>query len=348
MGLLCITKLLKFVMLLLTLTLEIESASRWYTGENKPYDFGYTIEGNQHRRESKDIHGVINGEYGFITADNVYHVTVYATDENGNFKIISMKNIKLYKQSEQPQPPVTSTTPQPFTVKATDPPTMEPSKKTIGEACASCKFIPKPETETVKPSVLPDEESSTIPPPFKIVSKEDPSSDGQQQKVVNENIDNSISVDVNKQGGQLENKSQNNNNINNFNVPSKADGRQPSFNEKLNSVELSNNKLQSGQFNQLQGGQQQQQNSNGLLYRFDYATDFNGHKEEGDRSGNKDGEYFSIGRDNVKRVVSYKANEFGYMPYIRQEPLGYQFDERNNQLRRYNFEWFYPHSTLYG
>lgn len=40
-------------MLLLTLTLEIESASRWYTGENKPYDFGYTIEGNQHRRESK-------------------------------------------------------------------------------------------------------------------------------------------------------------------------------------------------------------------------------------------------------------------------------------------------------
>lgn len=35
------------------------------------------------------------GEFGFITADGVYHTTVYATDENGNFKIVSMKNIKL-------------------------------------------------------------------------------------------------------------------------------------------------------------------------------------------------------------------------------------------------------------
>lgn len=35
------------------------------------------------------------GEFGFITADGVYHVTVYATDENGNFKIISMKNIRV-------------------------------------------------------------------------------------------------------------------------------------------------------------------------------------------------------------------------------------------------------------
>lgn len=291
-------------------------------------------------------------------------MTVYATDENGNFKIISMKNIKLYNQADQPQFSVTSTTPQPFTVKATDSPTTEQPKIAVGEACASCKSIQKPETETVKPSVVPDEESSTIPPPFKIVSKEDMSSNGQQQKLVNENVDNSISVEVNKQqGGQLEKNNRqiinNNNNFNSFNAPSKVDSRQPTFNEKLNSVELSNNKLQGGQFNQLQGGQfnqfqggqfnqQQKQNSNGPLYRFDYATDFNGHKEEGDQLGNKDGEYFAIGRDNIKRVVSYKANEFGYMPYIRQEQLGHQLDERNNQLRRYNFEWFYPHSTLYG
>lgn len=35
------------------------------------------------------------GEFGFITADNVYHITVYATDENGKFKIVSMKNIRI-------------------------------------------------------------------------------------------------------------------------------------------------------------------------------------------------------------------------------------------------------------
>lgn len=35
------------------------------------------------------------GEFGFLTADDVYHITVYATDEDGNYKVISMKNIKL-------------------------------------------------------------------------------------------------------------------------------------------------------------------------------------------------------------------------------------------------------------
>ncbi|KAM3962951.1 lethal (3) malignant blood neoplasm, partial [Aphomia sociella] len=39
--------------------------------------------------------GLIMGEFGFLTADGVYHVTVYATDENGGFKILSMKNIRV-------------------------------------------------------------------------------------------------------------------------------------------------------------------------------------------------------------------------------------------------------------
>lgn len=35
------------------------------------------------------------GEFGFVTGDGVYHVTVYATDENGDFKILSMKNFYI-------------------------------------------------------------------------------------------------------------------------------------------------------------------------------------------------------------------------------------------------------------
>lgn len=46
-------KLFASFQVLLALTLQAECASIWYTGENKPYDFGYAIEGNQHRRESK-------------------------------------------------------------------------------------------------------------------------------------------------------------------------------------------------------------------------------------------------------------------------------------------------------
>ena len=42
-----------------------------------------------------DKDGIIMGEFGFVTADDVYHVTVYATDKEGRFKILSMKNIHL-------------------------------------------------------------------------------------------------------------------------------------------------------------------------------------------------------------------------------------------------------------
>ena len=44
---------------------------------------------------TSDENGIIMGEFGFITADGIYHVTVYATDENGDFKILKMKNIKV-------------------------------------------------------------------------------------------------------------------------------------------------------------------------------------------------------------------------------------------------------------
>lgn len=39
-----------------------------------------------------DKRGIIMGEFGFVTGDGVYHVTVYATDENGDFRILKMKN----------------------------------------------------------------------------------------------------------------------------------------------------------------------------------------------------------------------------------------------------------------
>ncbi|EFN77546.1 Protein lethal(3)malignant blood neoplasm 1, partial [Harpegnathos saltator] len=43
----------------------------------------------------RDAEGLINGEYGFITADGVYHETGYATDENGDFIITRMRNRKI-------------------------------------------------------------------------------------------------------------------------------------------------------------------------------------------------------------------------------------------------------------
>lgn len=297
------------------------------------------------------------GEFGFITADDVYHVTVYATDENGNFKIVSMKNIKLMK-GPAPQgfarnsPTTTSTTPKPFMVQTTTKTVVGPPA-TRNEACASCKLPPKQETETINPT-LPSDAATEIPTPFKVVSKDDqvttetPTTsqiDTLPQKIVNQAPGNLVARLGNGGGNANNNQLRNfNDNQGSLNYPSSPHGRQPAFNEKLNSPQFFNKNA--GNVATQQHYNKMENLMNGLLYRFNYTTDFQGHHEEGDRLGNKDGEYYSVGRDNIKRIVSYKANEFGFMPYIRQEPLSPQqlqyYDERNNQLRGYNFEWFYP------
>ncbi|GLG94013.1 Uncharacterized protein GBIM_01313 [Gryllus bimaculatus] len=69
--------------------------------EQRPYEFGFNIEGYQHRHEKKDERGIIMGQFGFITADGYYRVTVYATDEDGNFKILAMRSIKVGFQSNR-------------------------------------------------------------------------------------------------------------------------------------------------------------------------------------------------------------------------------------------------------
>jgi hypothetical protein len=320
---------------------------------------------------SLDANGIIMGEFGFITADDVYHVTVYATDENGNFKVISMKNIKLMKG---PPPPVfvnkpkavepqaiapvttTSTTPQPFMVKTTAKPALTTERAKQG--CASCSLGKTPETETI--SVLTTEASTEVPPPFKVVSKEEnPTTDvptttslaeALPQKIINQNPGNSNSrfgnnagTSNNQVGGNNNQPGGNNNQAGGFNNQglTTPNNRQPVLTEKLNSPQFFNkNGGNVAHYNKMENLM------NGLLYRFNYTTDYQGHREEGDRLGNKDGEYFSVGRDNIKRVVSYKANEFGFMPFIKQEPLSPQelqyYDEKNNKLRYSKFEWFYP------
>lgn len=39
-----------------------------------------------------DKQGLIKVEFGFVTGDGVYHETAYATDENGDFKILGMRS----------------------------------------------------------------------------------------------------------------------------------------------------------------------------------------------------------------------------------------------------------------
>lgn len=84
---------------------------------------------------------------------------------------------------------------------------------------------------------------------------------------------------------------------------------------------------------------------NGLLYRFNYTVDFHGHNEQGDRAGNKEGSYNFIGRDGLRRIVDYTANDKGFASKFRIEsvPAEKQINvdtEREAALRGYEFVWY--------
>ncbi|KAL0840412.1 hypothetical protein ABMA28_015669 [Loxostege sticticalis] len=143
---------------IVTCILQAQGADK-YTDEKRPYEFGFTIDGEQHRHEKKDENGLIMGEFGFITADGVYHVTVYATDENGNFKILSMKNIRMKPYPAAPERkgqslpfPPSQNPPQTQGPSPQKPPiaVSGPSQPSPAKSCSSCSI---PTTTTRKPQL---------------------------------------------------------------------------------------------------------------------------------------------------------------------------------------------------
>ncbi|XP_059060152.1 protein lethal(3)malignant blood neoplasm 1-like [Achroia grisella] len=145
---------LYIIIAVLACFLQAQGADK-YTDENRPYEFGFNIEGEQHRHEKKDERGLIMGEFGFITADGVYHVTVYATDENGGFKILSMKNIRV-----KPYPGTESNERQghslQFPASSSGPPQQSSNTPNIPSPVApapvkSCSHCSIPTTTTIRP-----------------------------------------------------------------------------------------------------------------------------------------------------------------------------------------------------
>ncbi|EDV95665.1 GH15656 [Drosophila grimshawi] len=114
----------------------------------RPYKFGFTIEEQQHRQEKRDENGIVMGEFGFITADGIYHVTVYATDENGKFHIVSMKNYPYAGPIAKSQPAAAVAT---TTQRTKAPPASQrPSFNTA--ACSGCFLHQNPPEPPVAPS----------------------------------------------------------------------------------------------------------------------------------------------------------------------------------------------------
>lgn len=88
---------------------------------------------------------------------------------------------------------------------------------------------------------------------------------------------------------------------------------------------------------------------NDMLYKFNYTAGFHGHMEQGDMTGSKNGEYFIVGRDNIKRTVKYTASKHGFVPSIRFGPVEDDVapkpeTEKEFGMRGYEFQW-YLHKT---
>ncbi|XP_058066014.1 protein lethal(3)malignant blood neoplasm 1 [Anopheles bellator] len=380
------------ILLLLTM---VRAASKYYDGPIRPYEFGFNIEGHQHRKESKDKNGIIMGEFGFITADNVYHVTVYATDEDGNFKIVSMKNYKLGPTAPPPSsaPPVTrrvttptqtattSTTPQPFriiTTAKTIVPLTTPKPSNVA-ACSGCK-IPEPPSSTTITTTTPPETSTQYVPPFKIVNKNDlesssgmttttttvaPTVAGAQdtpQKLIDKVASKPTPTGQRAASGSGERPPSDRTSSERQSPkgmqPSSKSGTEFSRDTPSSSIERSNAGTGSVtgsstresedpmKLVEIHTANMIQHILNGLLYRFNYTAGYHGHHEEGDRQGNKEGGYYAIGRDGIRRGVSYKANEFGFQPHIKFEKVSpeetpREETEKQAGLKGFDFKWFY-------
>ncbi|KAH8380792.1 hypothetical protein KR200_011504, partial [Drosophila serrata] len=111
----------------------------------RPYKFGFTIDEQMHRQEKRDERGIVMGEFGFITADGIYHVTVYATDEEGKFRIISMKSYPYNGPIGAKSVPAVTT---PKALPAPAAPAAPPPRYNFNtEACSGC-FLKKTPVKT--------------------------------------------------------------------------------------------------------------------------------------------------------------------------------------------------------
>ncbi|XP_075233592.1 lethal (3) malignant blood neoplasm isoform X2 [Lycorma delicatula] len=262
--------------------------------------------------------GIIKGEFGFVTGDGVYHVTEYATDENGGFRILSMKNfyIGLPNEGMTTAPSVApSTTIKPnmrLSISGIQgcsgcliPTTTAATKTNINEKTKGQNLNNQPQKNNISPvlymmSKLNDIKPNENPKITKLMSI---------QKMGLNDIQKTISTSRNPQMG----------------INTKfTDPEKPNINKEISSSDPS-----------------------GLLYEFNQTQTFQGHHEKGFIDNSKTGDYFVNGRDGIQQIVEYIANESGYQPYIRFQNLSSsdtpdpKTEKIKNMLKGVYFRWFH-------
>ncbi|XP_059216074.1 protein lethal(3)malignant blood neoplasm 1 isoform X1 [Stomoxys calcitrans] len=412
----------------------------------RPYKFGFTIDEQQHRSEKRDERGIVMGEFGFITADGIYHVTVYATDEEGKFRILAMKS---YPYESPPKTMEIIMSPKPAAsniVTTTVKPKQELSRHNFyNEGCSGC-FLKNADDEP-KAKGAADASKSGIRPLSKALPNASKASNVPATKPSNVPAINTAagtsSTGINKPStpaftntkAPTSTNTYTNNKIptSTFNTntkapttvfaaskapaPSLSNTRGPQYNaaaasnvvpktqtpptggrkenkqtfaaktptKEMDIMDIivkdvlpavvgsegvvsapptimkpsgksptnsfgASGKSPSSKSGSNAFGKGSSSNFNpkiaavggdGDLYRFKYILDYHGHTETGKRNGNKEGNFYAIGDDNVERTIEYVANENGYYPHITWRRLNEKESRpAENTLKEYEFVWF--------
>ncbi|XP_073836031.1 lethal (3) malignant blood neoplasm [Musca autumnalis] len=339
----------------------------------RPYKFGFTIDEQQHRSEQRDEKGIVMGEFGFITADGIYHVTVYATDEQGRFRILAMKS---YPYESPPKTVNIDVKPKASPTTTTEKPKQDLARHNFyNEACSGCfltngnkepagsgetpktgirtlsKELPSSGTNSGSKAIVPKTnagkpntagtttktaKAATMEKDIMdlIVNKVLPAAMGSKGVVVKPSSVPSGKAPSKPQipigsPGKTPSKASTPTGGSGGNSLAGGKGVNANFNPKTSNAA-------SGSGSVVVGG------GDGDLYHFKYILDYHGHEETGKRNGNKEGNYFAIGDDDVERTIEYVANENGYQPRINWRKRTEKDNlPKENTLKEYEFIWFY-------
>ncbi|XP_054006969.1 protein lethal(3)malignant blood neoplasm 1 [Hylaeus anthracinus] len=284
------------------------------SNETRPYEFSFNIVDFQHRYEKKDANGIITGEFGFITADGVYHETGYATDKNDDFIITRMKNRKIASLKDA------------LEIFKDRPEAAKKLVEAVAKACGSCTIPIKQDkindTTPAAPTDTPIAFKTKFSPKLSEVTK--PGGAISPSKSVQER--NKIPETPNESSNERRGKSLPDGIVNTVNTAEKSS----------NKPAADPNTKQSKMIDSLRG--------NDIYYRFNYTITSHEHQEDGYRDGKKDGSYRAESENGVDTRVKYLSNEFGHQPNVSFVPSGNgtaRAQTEDLRLKGYSFLWYW-------
>ncbi|XP_023317525.1 uncharacterized protein LOC106650995 [Trichogramma pretiosum] len=283
--------------------------------EIRPYEFTFNIADFQHRSEKRDDDGLISGEYGFITADGIYHETAYTTNKEGDFIVTKMKHRKVLSLKDA------------VDIYKDKPEQAKILEESMKRPCADCETG---ELDRQESASFIKVETTPQPPRrndvrfekrFEQVTKE-------MMKILNKKLEDTLkgnaeSLYTLKDSQKLPGY------YNRLGKELNAPNKNATYEVIRDMIEAAKKTLgEDNVGNDEVNLALLEKMANDLFYKFNFTSSSHSHWEDGFRDGRKDGEFNAKFKDGIDTHVKYTSNEFGYQPNITLVPR--QKDDREN------------------